>query len=148
MSIAQLKAQHDIPQLNPIAIHEIAAVGNRGIVDTRLVGRSLLVDQDEAIALPLNESMVFFHPHVAEQRYVGTLITTKQVVRAQQGVLSALLPAPDNLDRGELKDTLHQSRQSTDAGTQNHQSQAFAPDIARGYRSFLQRLQQPIQAAA
>src|SRR5207244_6698386 len=94
------------------------------------------------------EVMVFFHPQVAEQRYVGTLITTKQVLRAQQGVLSALLPAPDNLDRGELKDTLHQGRESTDAGTQNHQSQGFAPDIARRHRSFLQRLQQRIQAAA
>src|SRR5262249_31751130 len=87
-----LKLQHDVSQLNPVAVLEGPYVGHRFVVDSCLLRRPLIVVEDEALAFALDHGMVFLDVHVAEQGDVGMLVPADEIVPVEQCVLPALLP--------------------------------------------------------
>src|SRR5438552_1167208 len=115
---AHLEAQDDVPQLNAIPILKIAQVGNRVAVYAGLLGGRFVVEQDEFVAVALNQGMPLLHAHVAEQGDVGALVATEQVIGLEQRIFASFLPTANDLERGRLENALTQRGEGADVGAE------------------------------
>src|SRR5262249_51155669 len=81
-----LELEEDLAQLNPIPVAQFATMGHRGAVDQGVLGGGPVVDQQVAVALPLDHRVLLLDLHVAEQGDVGVLVAAEQVVLLVEGV--------------------------------------------------------------
>ena len=78
------------------------------LVDPCLLGRRVIVDQQEPIVIAANERVAFFHFHIAEQRDVGVLLAAQRRYGFDYWIFASFLPAAHHLDRSRLKRRLNQ----------------------------------------
>src|SRR5438132_2454569 len=133
LCLPRLEAEHDVAELNPVAVLQFAAARHRVVVDAGLLDRGIVVDKNKSVLAPLDNGVAFLDVHVAEQSDVSPFVAAQQRVRFQDRVLSPFLPAAEHADRRRLEDALHQGRKRPDRAPEENQAKGRTPDVAGAF---------------